>query len=906
MLTPFLTTKLHIPPFSGQRVARPRLLQRLEAGLHCPLTLISAPAGYGKTVLLSYWAQRLAAPEPGRAPVPAAWVALDPGDNDLVRFWGYVLAALDRLPALAGALTELLDALRTASNPALEPVLVGLLNTLSERGPQPAVALILDDLHVITAPAIYDSLAYVIEHAPPQLHLVLASRADPPLPLGRLRARGGLVELRAHDLRFSTDEAAAFLNGVMRLALPAEAVADLETRTEGWITGLQLAALTLSGQADLSAAVQAFSGQHRFVLDYLVEEVVGRQPESVRAFLEQTSILARLSAPLCEAVTQQPHAAATLAGLYHANLFTEPLDETGQWYRIHHLFAEVLAGQLQRSQPEQVPTLHRRARDWYAAHGFLNDALHHALATADYGWVAEMIEREYRALVARGELVTLRQWLECLPAAVLEARPKTCLAYAWALAYPGRFDELAHYLARAEALVAGATGPEAEATRAEVLGVRAVIGSMRGTVENVVAQAQQALALTPPGDHLLQAVAWQAIGNAERLRGRTAPARHAFETVLSLGAAIGGPVTLAATVRLGHVLVMQGQLRAAAAAFERALGQVGERGGQLVLYTSEAHTRLGDLYREWNQLDTALEHVRRGLELARRADNMPAVLTAYFTQLHAQAAGEQWAAAEATLAEARRLAERLDFPNLSARVSTHAAWLAWVARDRAGGDQAVATAWSEAYAAERAAGAEVATDLQEALLARIWLGQGRAADARQVSGQLLATAEPAGRHWTAAQAEVLAALAHAALGEPAPAAEALRGALHRAAPGDFVRLFLDEGEPLRRVLAESRRAWAAADPAQAYAQRLLAAWGAPPAPSASPARPGAAALVEPLSPRELEVLRLMAEGHSNRAIAEALVISVGTVKSHTNRILGKLAAHSRTQAVARARRLALL
>ncbi len=904
MTMTLLTTKLQIPPLGGRQVARARLLQRLDAGLHCPLTLVSAPAGYGKTVLLSHWARRLAGRDEERPLVQVAWVALDADDNHLARFWAYALAALDRLPPLHGALAKPLAELRSAAKPAIEPMLVGLINRLSELAPGTGLVLILDDFQVVSAPAIHASLDYLIENAPPALHLVLASRADPPLPLARLRARGALVELRSRDLRFTRDESAAFVNGVIHLNLSPAQTAELEARTEGWITGLQLAALALKGQSNSAAIVQAFTGQHRFVLTYLVEEVVARQPATVRSFLEQTAILERLNGPLCEAVTLQPNGAAMLAGLAQANLFTEPLDEGGDWYRCHHLFTEALRAQLQRTQPDLWATLQRRARDWLSQNGYLTEAIQHSRAAGDDAWIADLIERDYRSLVACGDLVTLRHWLERLPEAVIEARVKCCLAYAWALAYPGRFDELEHYLTRAEALAAGTASRGDKAVRSEILGLRAVAESLRGIVAGVVETANQALALAPPDDHLLQAVAWQAIGNTQRLCGRPVEARLAYENVLRLGAAIGGPVTLAATVRLGQVFVVQGHLREAEQVFLQALGQVNDHSGQLGMYASEAYTRLGDMYREWNQLARAHEHVTRGLELAKRADNVTALLSSYFTLARVQGAQAQLAAARDTLRDAGQLVQRLDFPHFIERVAGHVAWL-----DCLAGDMAGAATWASTYAASRtpAAAAEIVTDYQQALLARIELHLGHADAALRQLQTLAAEAQAADRGWTVIQTLVLTALAHNALGQQVEAGAALERALNLALPGGYVRLFIDEGEPMRRLLAEVARSGALNSVLQAYAARLLEAFSAESAQPVAPARaPAGSGLIEPLSARELEVLRLLAEGQSNREIAASLVISVGTVKSHINHILGKLAAHSRTQAIAHARTLELV
>ena len=663
------------------------------------------------------------------------------------------------------------------------------------------------------------------------------------------------------------------------------------------------------------AAPEAFTGQHPFVKEYLIEEIVSRQPEAVRRFLEQTSILERLCGPLCEAVTLQPDADATLAYLWHANLFTEPLDDGGHWYRRHHLLAEVLLGQLQLSQPDQLSELHGRARDWYARNGLLAEAIHHALAAHTYDWIADLIEGEYRNLVARGELVTLRRWLESLPEQLIESRVRCCLAYGWALGHPGRIDQLERWLGQAETLAADVTGPPAadvtgppvRAIRGEILALRAVAASLRGRTANVAEMAQQALDLAPAGDRLTRAVAWQALGNSYRLRGRPEEGRQAFETVLSLGAAIGGPVTLAATVRLGQVMVMAGQLRQAEQIFQQALAQVQDNGAQLALYTSEARIRLGDVYREWGRLAEAEQHVRQGLELGRQADNAPAMLSGYFTLAHVQVALGQLGEAGSTLREARALAGRLDFPRLIERVNAHQAWL-----DLKTGRLAAAAAWAADYAANRVlpdGPAEVAMDFQDLLLARIWLAEAKAGQALRAARDARETAQRAGRGWTVVQGLALEALAQQAGGQLAEAKTTLAGALDLGAGGGYLRLFLDEGEPMRVLLAGLVEPPGERVGPAAFAAHLLEAFAGRATSETAPKRRAASAgpaLVEPLTARETEVLRLLVEGDSNREIAEALVISVGTVKSHINRILGKLAVRSRTQAIARAHALDLV
>jgi LuxR family maltose regulon positive regulatory protein len=419
---PILKTKLYIPPLRASLVTRPRLLERLDAGLRagCKLTLLSAPAGFGKTTLLSEWVAACARREPR---VPVAWVSLDGGDNDPLWFWSYWIAALQTLHPQVGH--DALAALQSGSS--LEPLLTGLLNQIADVS-EPVV-LVLDDWHAITEPSVSDSVAYFVAHAPPAMHLVLSSRADPPWPLARLRARGEITELRANDLRFTAQEAAQFLQQGMRLDLSAQDVALLEQRTEGWIAGLQMAALSLRDRPDGSAVLVALSGTHRFILDYLVEEVLDRQSPGIREFLLRTSILDRMTSALCDAVADREDSQVILGQLEQANLFLVPLDDERRWYRYHHLFADLLRSRLEQSVGAQgLAPLHRRASAWYEKSGRIAEAMSHMRATGDVKGVARLVEGNALAMMDRGQLKTLAQWLELLPGEVTRARPWLCVA----------------------------------------------------------------------------------------------------------------------------------------------------------------------------------------------------------------------------------------------------------------------------------------------------------------------------------------------------------------------------------------------------------------------------------------------------------------------------------------------
>src|SRR5579859_2424505 len=512
MVTPILATKLYIPPPRPQLVPRPRLIERLNHGLQAgsKLTLIAAPAGFGKTTLVSEWV--------AHSQRPVAWLSLDEGDNDPSGFLAYLVAALRTIDASLGA--EALSQLHAERRqpPPAELILTSLINELAA-APQ-AVVLVLDDYHLIESQPIHAALTFLLDHLPRQLHLVMTSRADPALPLARLRARGELTDLRAGDLRFTPDEAAAFLNQVMGLSLSAENVAALETRTEGWIAGLQMAALSMQGREDIGHFVQAFTGSHRYIIDYLVEEVLQRQPESVRSFLLQTSILDRLSGPLCEAVTGQADGSGRLQGLERANLFVVPLDDQRQWYRYHHLFADVLRVRLREVEPSQVPALHRRASEWYARNELPLEAIQHALAAEDFERAASLVELAWPAVARSWQDATLQSWLKALPDNLVRRRPVLSVYFAGAALIGGDLEAVESRLGDAERWLdtsADSTLGVLEAAAAErvvaneeefrklpsqIAIYRAALAQARGDVAGTARHAQRALDHLQPGDHL--------------------------------------------------------------------------------------------------------------------------------------------------------------------------------------------------------------------------------------------------------------------------------------------------------------------------------------------------------------------------------------------------------------------
>ena len=941
-----LATKLFIPRLRPDFVARPRLSARLDAGLDARLTLVSAPAGSGKTTLLSEWVHNSLA---GRRAV--AWLSLDAGDQDPLQFLRYLVIALQgRLPPGDGASpgTEatiiagsILALLQSPQPPPLATLLALLVNELHlESTRLPPMVLVLDDYHLVQSNAIHEALAYLVDHLPPQLHVVIVTREDPPLPLAWLRVQGWLRELRAADLRFTPQEGATFLRDVMGIDLPAADLEVLDARTEGWIAALQLAALSMQGRANFSDFITAFTGSHRHIVDYLLTEVLQRQPEPVQAFLVETSILDRLCSPLCDAVWRpEEHrnagAQAILEHLEHANLFTIPLDEERRWYRYHHLFADFLRARLQQTLPDQVGGLHRRAATWLAQHGLVVDAVSHAVAGEDFDQAAHLVEQHAETLWLRGEVATVEGWIAALPPEVVRARPRLCLVHAWMLFLTGRLDAVEPRLHDAERALGDAVLPIKHAPaiastpgddQDELCGmlatIRAGLASLRGDAPKAIDLAGEALARLPEASGHWRSQSSISLGIALDVAGDVPAAIQAFEDAATISQRAGN--TFQAIIALWSLAarqVMQGRLRRAETTYHRAV-QLAAGQGQLRLpAVALAHIGLSDLLRERNDLTAAEQHAREGLDLVRQGGNFGTLLGGYMSLARvlqargaADAAGEALQPAEELVANARSMP----------------LYVAWVEATRvrlwlAQGELAQAADWASENGLrleqEQAMLGTHVRNLALLTLARVYLAQcdtGRDS-ALPLLQRVLRRAESEGRTGVVIETLALQALAFAYRGDNARAITTLEQALALAEPEGYVRLFVDEGPPMARLLqrAAERSAWSS------YAQRLLSAFPLPPSsePETTPGEyhepaehtlhssgvaPPSSPLVEPLTARELEVLRLLAMGASNREIGDHLVISAGTVKAHLHRIYGKLDVHNRTEAAAWARTFGLL
>jgi LuxR family maltose regulon positive regulatory protein len=911
MVTPLLATKLYIPPLRRDFVPRPRLLERLDEGLRRRLALISAPAGFGKTTLLSEWLmtrERWTIADDRRP--SAAWLSLDAEDNELRRFLSYLMAALAKTDPETGQATGKL--LRLPQLPPTETILTTLINELFSLPTD--LLLVLEDYHTIEAGAIHRALTFLLDNLPPQAHLVISTRADPPLPLSRWRSRGMMVEIHANDLRFTRQESAAYLNDVMNLPLVPEDVAALNLRTEGWIVGLQMAALALRGksqQQDASAFVRAFSGSHHYILDYLVEEVLAHQPDEVQTFLLQTSILSRLTGPLCDVVrfgVAESHGRddgqATLEALDTANLFLVPLDDERRWYRYHHLFAEVLRARLQRAAgKDDLAPLHTRAAEWYEDHSEVTEAFKHTIAAQDFERAARLIEENWLQMGHAGQMNTVLRWLESMPDEVIRARPMLSGAYAWVLWLTGRMDAVESYLdaageAWARQAAEGTMDPAHVRWQAGGPALRIQLSRHRGQLEESIQFARETLALAAEDDALLRSYGHLGLASAYRELGDYGQSLPAYVEGMPLARAAGNIASAnIAAFYLCRVLQLQGRLHEAAEAvhealqFTEAIG-MGESPACAIL-----HVAMANLLCEWNELPQAEEHLLRSQELTRLGGHHEHVRNGGIALARLQLVQGDPGGALAAIQEAEEATVKAEMPLASAELAAYKARI-WIAQ----GDLAAAARWADGAAQRPGQDRGYTRQIEAVTIARVLLARGMLQQALSQQAACQRAAEESGGLGWGVEIGILRALVQDALGHRADALASLERALAQAEPEGYVQVFLDEGEPLAALL----RQVVFSGVARAYARRLLEAWERT-APKREPgAAPTPSPLVEPLTEREVEVLRLMAAGLSNREIADELVLAMGTVKAHLHNIYGKLGVRGRVEAAARAQELHLL
>jgi LuxR family maltose regulon positive regulatory protein len=913
-----LQTKLYLPQrFTGRPrpsfIPRPRLIEKLNAGLDGKLTLVSAPAGFGKTTLVAEWLSnfrlaiddlRLADPQNRQSfglrsvrtkskivTLKSSWLSLDQDDNDLARFLTYLIAALQTVEATIGQTAVSL--LQSHQAPPAETILTLLINDLNRL--EGRLVLALDDYHLIANPAIHTALVFLLEHLPPQLHLVIGSRSDPPLVLSRWRARSELTEIRTADLRFTTAEAAIFLRQMVNYPLSAAQVAALTRRTEGWPAGLRLASLSLR-EMDAAAAthfIADFSGTHHYVLAYLLEEVLQRQPPVVQQFLRHTSILDRLTASLCEALTGLAEAQTILTDLAAHNVFLAPLDETGQWFRYHALFAEALQARLQEAQPEILPELHRRATGWYAANGLTDRAVAHALAAHDMDTAAALIDETAERLWSEGRLATLLSWLNTLPETLVLERPHLCLLHAWVLFLHDRWPEAEQRVQAARRLLDGLppADPQSRRWRGQLAAVHGAMAAHQQEPAQTVARMQAALDDLPPDDTLWRHVAAIGLGLAQLAQGNTGAAADTF--LQAAEACEEQHELYLAFAAWWHRLEAcwgHGRLHDVAAALRRLEALADSDKEQSLALRANAAVGFGMLAYEWNDLALAERLLHNALPQLWPGGQPRVVLQAYLAlaRLH-QARGDA-DQMEQALEQAEQLVRRFNLVAEQEMTAAIAARL-WLAQ----GDRAAAQRWRHNSRITADDPADFRREVAHLTLVRLLLAQGGANEALTLLARLLATAEGAERGGSIIEISLLQALALAQQGRPEQAHLALDRALALAEPEGYARIFLAEGGPLAALLARIT-------PRTAYVAHLLTQLEEGKASGPVAGTP----LLDSLTPREVEILRLVAAGATNQQIADHLVVSVGTVKGHLNHILSKLEARNRTEAVARARALNLL
>jgi LuxR family transcriptional regulator, maltose regulon positive regulatory protein len=913
MPAPILATKLYIPPPRPGIISRPHLIERLNEGLAMgrKLTLISASAGFGKTTLVSEWVADLTPnPSPGGRGefVRVAWLSLDEGDNDPTRFLRYFIAALQTLTlseaegirANIGA--GVLSVLQSPQPLATESILTALLNEINALLDN--FVFVLDDYHVIDSKPVDNVLTFLLEHLPPQMHLVITTREDPHLALPRLRARGQLTELRAADLRFTPAEAAEFLDRVMGLNLSAEDIAALETRTEGWIAGLQLAAialrsqLSMQGQGDLVAAdfIKSFTGSNRFVLDYLIEEVLGRQPENIQTFLLHTSILDRMCGPLCDTVLGSPSASGQeiLEYLDYTNLFIVPLDSERHWYRYHHLFGELLRQRL--GKPKEFAEFHLRASRWHEENGDLGAAFHHAIAAGDFVRAAGLAETAWPGMEGSFQAAAWLGWVKKLPEEAIRARPALCVQLGWAFSLAGEPETSEIHLQNAEQALAGAVDKaELKPFQGSIALARAYNAQVQGDLTTTVKYAEQAIQLIPENDSYLRSQAAMSLESTHWASGNLESAIRVLGDWMESMTQLGNHVfVVASAFGVADLLVGLGRLSDAERTYLDALQLAAQHSPEAEHITAHHHLGLSMIYRQRGEDTLAGHHLERAAELGLHNTLADWQYRWHVAQAQLKEAAGDLESAMALLGEAKRVYIQTVVPDLR----PIAAMKARIYLKQGRPDKA------QAWAAERGLSLidEVSYlhEFEHLTLARLEIANPQV---NALLARLLQAAEAQKRQGSALDILLVQALAHEAQGNRPQALAALKGSLSLAEPEGYVRIFVDEGEPMRLLIEKQSRN--RDHPLSFYVDKLLAAFTQPVAASKSAIIHQKSDMIEPLSERELEVLKLLRTELSGPEIAGQLIVSPNTFRTHTRNIFNKLGVNNRRAAVRRAEELDL-
>ena len=904
ILPPLLKTNLRIPPLHGELIARTVLMDKLALALSFPLTLIAAPAGFGKTTLLSQW---VSVSKAGNVPERVAWVSLE-NECDLRRFWTYITTTLDEVqPGVGKSVLTSMD----TPQPNIHAAVRNLINEISEV--EKDFILVLDDYHHIEDSTIHASLTFFIEHLPSNLHLIVASRSQPPLPLARWRASNQLYELREDDLRFTSEEVTAFFNEAKGLKLLPQEITALETRTEGWVAGLQLVALAIQGfdQGSKHSFVSAFTGSQRYILDYLVEEVLQRQPDHIKSFLLETSVLTHFNASLCKAVTGHEDSQSILENLERAHLFTTPLDYEQRWYRYHHLFRDVLYHQLTRIKPDAVLELHRRAMEWFIHAERTEDAIRHASAAHEWDQAIKLIEPVIGTAWNRAEIRKIIEWLERLPSEQLDSHPNLSLYYSRALLHGGQLESADRRLQKAEKLLRAGLRKSSngdDQLLGTICALRTTAAAVSREPKDALDLGSEALSLLPPDNTNMRAYALNAMGVAHYHLGNLADAARLLAEggELARKAGVLRSMMVAASFR-AEALMGQGQIRQAELILRQALDEIAiaQRPTQpWTPATSLICAIYGHILYEWNRLEECECYLNEAIELGQQHAFSRPLWLAYHTLIQLKlASGDQ----NGALAMFKQLqhyqrVHSLPVPVRLIQAKQVRAWLIL-------GQFEDAEHWARTYKVEWISSPVFIQEFESITLARVYLSQNQFEKGLALLHQLRLHVESSDRRGHLIEILALTALAQHALGQTQRALETLQRALQMAEPEGYLRTFVDAGHPMAALLYQVLALGLFPE----YVARLLSLVptdeGTRPVSSTQSivtnTQPADESLIQPLSQRELEVLQLMASGASNEDIAAKLVIANTTAKKHVSNILQKLGVANRTQAVARGRSLGL-
>jgi len=894
MFKPLLSTKLLVPINRAELVSRRRLLEALDQSLTHKVTIISAPAGFGKTTLVGEWIKQ--------RNIPTAWLSLDDNDNDPIRFLSYFIKAIQTININIGE--TILEILQSPQAQINEPLLITLVNEIALIIPGETI-IVIDDYHLVETPQINEIIYFHIKHLPPSMHILIASRSDPSLPVALLRGRGELNELRQDDLRFTTGEAADFLNRIKGLQLTDNQVGALVTRTEGWISGLEMAASSIQGNESISAFIQSFTSSNRYIFDYLIEEILNRQPENIQEFLLGTSILGRLTGDLCNAVTNQTDSQTILDYLERTNLFILPLDKDRQWYRYHHLFADLLQKQLMQKRPEFIRELQKRASLWFDKEGFPEEAITHALATKDFEFAAHVLEQNILVMMGRGERLSLiEKFFGKLPEEFIRSRPALSIQRIWGMVFSGRLDEAEERFREID----GQPGVKNKEISGHIALVRALIANIRGDMESAISLAHQADELLPTKDVVVRGMIPYILGNGYLETGKLNEAEQAYEQIRQFGIASNNLWTRTVAYHgLAQIKKLRGQLVEAKTLCEELLQIAAIRKAERYGFLCGIYFELGDVLREWNNLDSARKMVTEGLELSESWGIPTDLVSGYVTLARIYIAQADLDGAADAIKKAKKASEMGNiFRVIQTKLDICQVQI-WLQQ----GNLSDASRWADEIEAklkdfDQENEFDFVSEMEFIVLARVWLAtstMGRDKfyldKSKHLLTRLASFAQKSQRFYRLIEILAIQSIVFDHLGDENKVFEVLEKSISLAQPERCMRLFLDEGRPMQSILYRALKKGIGLP----YTKTLLGAIEVQ-----MRELPGStsSALPEPLSNREMEVLMLLPTKMTAVEMADNLIVAKSTVDTHIKHIYSKLGVNRRMEAIQRAKELGLL